>query len=67
MQQTTNVFYSPIEVTGRKAYRQGDKVLASYSGDRVRKITRVLVAWQVPRNEDEDVVVIDIETEDVSA
>lgn len=44
--QTADVFYSPVDVTGRKVYRLGDLVLASYGGDYTRKISHVDVAWQ---------------------
>lgn len=46
--QTADVFYSPVAVTGRKTYRAGDLVLASYGGEHVRKIRRLKVDWQVP-------------------
>lgn len=50
--QTANQFYSPVAVTGRKTYRAGDLVLATYGSERVRKIESVEVNWQVPDRED---------------
>jgi len=51
--QTAGQFYSPVAVTGRKTYRAGDLVLATYAGlEQVRKIERVNVGWNVPQAED---------------
>jgi hypothetical protein len=50
--QTTNQFYSPVAVTGRKTYRAGDLVLAFYGTEQVRKIEQVNVNWKTPQNED---------------
>lgn len=43
---TGDVFYSPVDVVGRKTYTVGDLVLASYGGDEVRRIRRAMVAWE---------------------
>jgi hypothetical protein len=50
--QTSNQFYSPVDVTGRKTYRAGDLVLAVYGTEQVRKIDKVLVSWKAPQQED---------------
>jgi len=50
--QTSNQFYSPIAVTGRKTYRAGDLVLAVYGTEQVRKIEQVIVNWKVPQKDD---------------
>lgn len=61
--QTSDVFYSPVPVTGRKTYKLGDLVLANYAGlGFFRKITRVQVNWTAPTNE--DAFLIDIDTQD---
>jgi len=46
--QTANQFYSPVAVTGRKTYRAGDLVLATYGVEAVRKIETVTVDWRPP-------------------
>jgi hypothetical protein len=52
VQQTGDIFYSPVDVTGRKTYRAGDLVLVSYAGvEQVRKITRVRVDWDVAQSD----------------
>lgn len=50
--QTANQFYSPVAVAGRKTYRAGDLVLATYVDERVRKIDRVEVNWEPPERGD---------------
>jgi hypothetical protein len=50
--QTSNQFYSPVAVTGRKTYRAGDLVLAVYGTEQVRKVEKVIVNWKVPQKED---------------
>ncbi|MCB9135148.1 MAG: hypothetical protein H6636_06965 [Anaerolineales bacterium] len=48
--QTSDIFYAPVEITGRKTYRTGDLVLAEYppgAGTEVRKIIAITVDWQV--------------------
>jgi hypothetical protein len=50
--QTSNQFYSPVAVTGRKTYRAGDLVLAVYGTEQVRKIEKVSVNWKVPQKDD---------------
>jgi hypothetical protein len=62
--QTADQFYSPIAVAGRKTYRAGDLTLAVYGGERVRKIERVAVGWNVPTRE--DAFLVDVETREVA-
>ena len=50
--QTSNQFYSPVAVTGRKTYRAGDLVLATYGTEQVRKVEKVIVNWKVPQKDD---------------
>jgi hypothetical protein len=50
--QTSNQFYSPVVVAGRKTYRAGDLVLATYGTEQVRKIEKVIVNWKVPQKDD---------------
>jgi hypothetical protein len=50
--QTSNQFYSPVVVAGRKTYRAGDLVLATYGTEQVRKIEQVIVNWKAPQKED---------------
>lgn len=50
--QTANQFYSPIPVIGRKTYRAGDLVLASFGGEHVRKIESVEARWEAPNRGD---------------
>jgi hypothetical protein len=50
--QTANQFYSPVAVIGRKTYRAGDLVLATYGGERVRKIDAIEVNWSAPERGD---------------
>lgn len=50
--QTSNQFYSPVAVTGRKTYRAGDLVLASYGVENVRKIDTIAVTWRPPSRGD---------------
>ena len=50
--QTSNQFYSPVPVAGRKTYRAGDLVMAVYGGEHVRKIESITVEWKVPQSED---------------
>ena len=47
--QTSNQFYSPVAVTGRKTYRAGDLVLATYGTEQVRKIDKVVINWKAPQ------------------
>ena len=50
--QTSNQFYSPVAVTGRKTYRAGDLVLAVYGTEQVRKVEQVIVNWKAPQADD---------------
>jgi hypothetical protein len=50
--QTSNQFYSPVVVAGRKTYRAGVLVLATYGTEQVRKIEKVIVNWKVPQKDD---------------
>lgn len=50
--QTSNQFYSPVPVAGRKTYRAGDLVTAVYGGEHVRKIESITAEWRVPQSED---------------
>lgn len=43
---TSDVFYSPVAVTGRATYHVGDRVLASYGGEETRRIRRAIVTWE---------------------
>ena len=44
---TGDVFYSPVAVAGRKTYHVGDRVLASYGGDEVRRIRATAITWDM--------------------
>ena len=44
---TGDVFYSPVAVQGRQTYQVGDRILASYGGDEIRRIRAATVAWDV--------------------
>jgi len=50
--QTSNQFYSPIAVTGRKTYRAGDLVLAVYGVEEIRKVEQVIISWKVSQKDD---------------
>lgn len=43
--QTSDTFYSPVEVSGRKTYNVGDRVRAEFFGTFDRQITAVTVEW----------------------
>lgn len=58
---TGDVFYSPVAVAGRKTYYVGDRVLASYGGDEVRRIRKTAVAWN--RSADGEPLQVTVETE----
>lgn len=62
--QTSNQFYSPIDITGKKTYKAGDLILANYRGvDQVRKIERIQVYWNDPSSEDS--FIVDVTTREV--
>ena len=42
---TSDVFYSPVPVTGRKAYTVGDRILVNFGGVSARRIIRATVQW----------------------
>lgn len=44
--QTSDTFYSPVEVSGRKIYNIGDRVQAQYFGTYDRQVTAITVDWQ---------------------
>lgn len=44
--QTSEVFFAPMAITGKKTYRAGDLVLVEYGGQEVRKILGVFVDWK---------------------
>jgi len=46
--QTANQFYSPVAVTGRKTYKAGDLVLATYGVEKVHKIDTITLDWKPP-------------------
>jgi hypothetical protein len=50
--QTSNQFYSPIAVAGRKTYRAGDLVLAVYGVEETRKVEQVIVNWKTSQKDD---------------
>lgn len=56
--QTGDIFYSPTAVTGRKTYHVGDRVLANYGNDEVRRIRRAMVDF-----DENGQLAISIETE----
>jgi hypothetical protein len=43
--QTSDVFYSPVTVTGRQTYHVGDRVLTDYGANEVIRIRRAAVTW----------------------
>jgi len=43
--QTSDVFYSPIPVTGRQTYHVGDKVLTDYGANEVIRVRKAGVTW----------------------
>lgn len=59
--QTADTFYSPVDVTGRKTYATGDKVLVSYGGDFTRKIFRTSKQWTAPASEAALQIAIDVQ------
>lgn len=61
--QTSNVFYSPIDVTGKLTYKAGDLVLASYQVEEVRKIESVAMTWRSQTSSSS--LLIDVETREV--
>jgi len=61
--QTSNQFYSPVPITGRKTYKAGDIVLAVYQSEAIRKIEKIQVYWNDPQNE--DAFVVDVITREV--
>lgn len=60
--QTSNQFYSPIAVAGKKTYNVGDLVMASYFGDSVMKIDSVLVDWNESSSDSPFKVSVTMET-----
>ena len=53
VQQTSDVFYSPINVSGRKTYYIGDLVTVSYQGvEEVQQITHATVTYAAPDSGD---------------
>lgn len=58
---TGDVFYSPVAVQGRQTYHVGDRVLASYGDEEVRRIRQATVYWDA--GGDGDPFRVAIETE----
>lgn len=58
---TGDVFYSPVAVRGRQTYHVGDRVLASYGGDDVRRIRQATVYWDAGGDGDSFRVAIETE------
>lgn len=58
---TGDIFYSPVAVNGRKTYHVGDRVLASYGGDEIRRIRAAAVTWD--SGGDEEPFRVEIESE----
>ena len=50
--QTSNQFYSPVAVAGRKTYRAGDLILAVYGVEEMRKVEQVIVNWKMSQKDD---------------
>jgi hypothetical protein len=43
---TSDVFYSPVAVTGRKTYTAGDIIVVSFGGVQTRRIRSATVEWR---------------------
>jgi hypothetical protein len=48
--QTSDIFYSPVAVVGRKTYRVGDLVVTDYGGVDVLRVKRAGVTWRLSDN-----------------
>jgi hypothetical protein len=58
--QTSDTFYSPIDVTGRRTYRVGDRVLSDYGANDILRIRRAVVTWADGNG---DLLQVQLETE----
>lgn len=61
--QTQDIFYSPIDITGKQTYKVGDAITVDFGGEFTRKISSASFGWRVPNNS--DALTIDVDTEDI--